>query len=166
MAWYHYNYTSPVQRQVTVQWLTPILIISGLLYVLVATLINVVAVGYETIVFASTDYNETHSLWYDRFAPWSGNHRQCSAALIKLNDCTLSSGRTVLTVDMTTSSEFDFFLYQLLNYISLEPQTSATFVSPLNELNYVNNEFLDCSLSTLQMVEYLEPVPPQLKATV
>jgi hypothetical protein len=91
MAWYHYKYTSPVQRQVTVKWLTPILIIGGLLYVLVLTLINVVAVGYETIVFTSTDYNETHSLWYDRFAPWSGNHRQCNAALIKLNDCTLLS---------------------------------------------------------------------------
>jgi hypothetical protein len=71
----------------------------------------------------------------------------------------------VLTADMTTSSDFTFFLYQLLDYISLETSVN-TVVSPLNELNYVNNQFLDCSLSTLQMVEYLEPVPPQLKATV
>jgi hypothetical protein len=89
MAWYHYKYSLPVQRQVTVKWLTPILIFVGLLYVIALTLINVVAVGYETIVFTSTDYNETHSLWYDRFAPWNGNHRKCDTALIRLNDCTL-----------------------------------------------------------------------------
>jgi hypothetical protein len=66
---------------------------------------------------------------------------------------------------MTTNSEFTFFLYQLLDYISLG-NSADTVGSPLNELDYVNNQFLDCSLSALQMVEYLEPVSPQLKATV
>jgi len=165
MAWYHYKFRYPVQREITVKYLTPVLIVVGLLYVIVITLINVIAVGYDTIVYTSTSYNETHSLWYDKLTPWMVNHRQCDSVAIRLNDCTLL-GREVIMLDVITSSEFAFFLYQLVNYISSESGPVNTAGSPINELTYVNNPFFDCSLSLLQMVEYLEPVSSDLKTTV
>jgi len=162
MAWYDYKFRYPVKKELTVKYLTPVLIVVGLLYVIVITLIN--AVGYDTIVYTSTSYNETHNLWYDKLTPWTVNHRQCdSVQTIRLNDCTLL-GRELIMLDVITSSEFAFFLYQLFNYIN--PGPLNILGSPINELTYVNNSFFDCSLSLLQMVEYLEPVSSDLKTTV
>jgi hypothetical protein len=93
MVWYHYKFQYPVKKEITLKWLTPILIVVGLLYVIVITLVNVAAVGYETIVYTSPDYNGTHSLWYDKFTPWEGNHRQCDNVAIRLNDCALLNER-------------------------------------------------------------------------
>jgi len=67
-------------------------------------------------------------------------------------------------VDVSTNSDFNFFLYQLINYINTGPDNNIT--STINGINYTNNAFFDCSLSTLQMTEYLEPVSPDLKDTV
>jgi hypothetical protein len=72
--------------------------------------------------------------------------------------------KEALMVDVSTNSEFNFFLYQLLNYIDLTADSAIT--TTINGVNYTNNPFFDCSLSTLQMTEYLEPVSPDLKATV
>lgn len=66
--------------------------------------------------------------------------------------------------DVSTNSDFNFFLYQLLDYINTGSDKSIT--STINGVNYTNNPFFDCSISTLQMTEYLEPVSPDLKATV
>lgn len=166
MAWYDYKYNFPVQRETTVKCFTPFLLFFGLLFVIAITLVNVMAVGYDTISFTSTStgLNETQGMWYDKLAPWKGTHRNCTPALLKLNDC-IPLRRHFLTLDMYTSSDFTFFLYQLLDYIQ-PVQASNTAFSPINELNYSNNPFSDCSLTTLQMVEYLEPVSPQLKSTV
>ena len=90
MSWYHYKYNHPVQREFEIKWLTPILLSLGFIYVIVITLVNVVAVGYEPLVYSSTDYNGTHGLWYDKFVPSKGrnySHRQCDNGLIRLNDC-------------------------------------------------------------------------------
>jgi hypothetical protein len=90
--WYDYKYSYPVQREVTVKWFTPVLFGFGLIYFIAITLVNVVAVGYDTIVYSSTDYNGTHGLWYDKLVPSKGanyNHRQCDNGLIRLNDCTI-----------------------------------------------------------------------------
>jgi len=67
-------------------------------------------------------------------------------------------------VDVATNSEFNLFLYQLINYINTGQDSAIT--STINGINYTNNAFFDCSLSTLQMTEYLEPVSPDLKDTV
>jgi hypothetical protein len=164
--WYDYKYSYPVQREVTVKWFTPVLFGLGIIYVIVITLVNVVAVGYDTIVYSSTDYNGTHSLWYDKLVPSKGknyNHRQCDNGLIRANDCIVFP-RKYLTLDVSTNSDFKFFLYQLINYINTGADKAIT--STINGVNYTNNQFFDCSLSTLQMTEYLEPVSPELKAAV
>jgi hypothetical protein len=72
--------------------------------------------------------------------------------------------KKALTLDVSTNSEFNFFLYQLVDYINTGPDKSIT--NTINGVNYTNNPFFDCSLSTLQMTEYLEPVSPDLKNTV
>jgi hypothetical protein len=90
--WHHYQHSFPVEDVVTVPWFRPVVFGVGLIYVIAITLINVVAVGYNTIVYSSTDYNGTHGLWYDKFVPSKGanySHRQCDNALIRVNDCTL-----------------------------------------------------------------------------
>lgn len=66
-------------------------------------------------------------------------------------------------LDISTNSVFNFFLYQLVNYN--DPSNVGVF-SAIDGVNYTNNPFLDCSVSNLQLTEYLEPVSSDLKATV
>jgi hypothetical protein len=146
---YHFEYS--ISRPITTPWFAPIVFSVGLIFVIVITFVNVIAVGYDTINYNSIVYNETHSLWYDKLVPFRGpsyNHRSCESALLKLNDY------------VTTNSYFDFFLYQLINFIDVNP------VATIDGVNYTNNPFSDCSISALQMTEYSQPVSPDLKATV
>jgi hypothetical protein len=95
MAWYDYRYTYPIEREITVPWFRPLLFFFALIYIIAITLVNVVAVGYNTIVYSSTDYNGTHGLWYDKFVPSKPSnysHRSCDNALIRVNDCTQLQG--------------------------------------------------------------------------
>jgi hypothetical protein len=87
-----YQFEYSISRPITRPWFAPIFFSVGLIYVIVITFINVVAVGYDTINYNSIVYNETHSLWYDKLVPFRGssyNHRSCETALLKLNDCSL-----------------------------------------------------------------------------
>ena len=80
----------PIDRPVEIWWFTPLVLFLGVIYVIAITLVNVVAVGYDTITYTSLDYNGTHNLWYDRLVPTRGptyNHRSCDMAILKLNDC-------------------------------------------------------------------------------
>lgn len=63
-------------------------------------------------------------------------------------------------IDISTNSYFSFFLYQLIDFINLGSNAA------IDTLNYTNNPFLDCSISALQLTEYLDPVSPELKAPV
>jgi hypothetical protein len=87
---YHFEYS--ISRPIRTPWFAPVIFSVGLIYVIVITLVNVIAVGYDTINYNSIVYNETHSLWYDKLVPFRGpsyNHRSCEPALLKLNDCGL-----------------------------------------------------------------------------
>ena len=78
-----------ISRPITLRWFTPAVLILGAIYVLSITLINVATVGYDSITYTSTDFNGTHTLWFDRFIPTRGsfyNHRKCSAAALALNN--------------------------------------------------------------------------------
>jgi hypothetical protein len=157
-----YRFEYSISRPITAPWFAPLIFSVGLIYVIVITFVNVIAVGYDTINYNSLVYNETHSLWYDKLVPFRGpsyNHRSCESALLKLNDCSLILS-LMLIVDVTTNSYFDFFLYQLINFIDVNP------VATIDGVNYTNNPFSDCSISALQMTEYSQPVSPDLKATV
>jgi hypothetical protein len=132
-------------------WFAPTLFFLLVFYIITITLINVVAVGYDPLSYNSNDFNLTHRFWYDRVVPNlppDYSHRQCESVVLKLNDY------------FVTSSSYRFFLYELVDFVD------PTQIAPINGLNYSGNTFSDCFTSTLQMTEYLDPVPPELKATV
>jgi hypothetical protein len=79
-----------VSRPISVAYFTPIVVGLFIAYLLLITLVNVVAVGYESITFPSFQYNATHRLWYDAFIPNRApdySHRQCQPVPISLNQC-------------------------------------------------------------------------------
>jgi len=67
---------------------TVLVVVLGTIFVGLSTLINVIAVGYELVPSASTTYNTTYSLWYERLLPtaWYPESRTCSSAIINLVD--------------------------------------------------------------------------------
>ena len=67
---------------------TVLVVVLGTIFVAVSTVINVIAVGYELVPSASTTYNTTYSLWYERVLPtaWYPQSRTCVAAVINLMD--------------------------------------------------------------------------------
>jgi hypothetical protein len=74
----------PVTRQFQIRYLTPILIILGTVHITFMTLINVAAVGYEVTPLISTSFNETTTLWYERFSSqsWLPQSRECAGSTI------------------------------------------------------------------------------------
>src|SRR5277367_2818281 len=64
----------------------------------------------------------------------------------------------ILTVDVSTNSYFNFFLYQMISFVDTS--------TPIDGVNYTNNPFSDCSVNALQLTEYLQPVSPDLKSPV
>lgn len=81
-----YNITRPVylSRLVTV-----LIFAAAVAWILVVTLINVAAVGYELVQVTSTDFNRTSKTWYDHFIPGSGlipSSWSCTYSVLKLNE--------------------------------------------------------------------------------
>ena len=66
-------------------------------------------------------------------------------------------------VDVSTNSYFDFFLYQMIDFI--DTNTTVGLIGLIDGVNYTNNPFSDCSISALQLAEYSQPVSPDLKST-
>jgi len=82
-----FNYS--ISRPITPIWFTPTVLVLGLIFVVASTLINVASVGYNPISYTSTDFNGTHTLWFDKFIPGRGssyNHRKCATFPLALND--------------------------------------------------------------------------------
>jgi len=82
-----YNVTRPVTlgRRVTVG-----IIVAGVTWIIVVTLINVAAVGYELVQLSSTNFNNTSQNWYEKFIPGSDgiipSSWNCTYSVIKLNE--------------------------------------------------------------------------------
>jgi hypothetical protein len=70
-----------------VPWFTLIIIRIGALYIIVVTIVNIIAIGYDSIVYVSLDSNMAHALWYDRFIPSHPSNYKCTVAQMALNDC-------------------------------------------------------------------------------
>jgi hypothetical protein len=79
----------PVTRDVKFGLCSNILIVLlGLSWVTVVTVINVAAVGYELVPTTTTKYNASYSLWYERFTPksWIPQTRHCDSSIIKIGE--------------------------------------------------------------------------------
>jgi hypothetical protein len=78
----------PLSRPISVKrrWLVLIIAVA-ICFVLLTTMINIIAVGYELVSFTSTTYNEDHTLWYERLisvTSWLPRSRACDGTVIKL----------------------------------------------------------------------------------
>lgn len=67
------------------------ILILGIVWVAVITLVNVAAVGYELMPTLSADFNASYTLWYERFTKrtsWIPQTRNCTPSVIKLGERT------------------------------------------------------------------------------
>ena len=85
MTFFEYPITRPIPLS---RGSLTLIIISGLAFVGLVTVINVVAVGYEYVTITSTDYDPTAKLWYEKFMAksWTPHTKTCQPTIIKLNE--------------------------------------------------------------------------------
>jgi len=54
-------------RDIKIPYFTPILWVLGMIWVVIITLLNVAAVGYDTDAFYSQSFDAPENLWYEKF---------------------------------------------------------------------------------------------------
>ena len=69
-------------------------LVCGLVFTVLITLFNIVAVGYELVTVSLTSFNPQYRLWYEGFIPkaWTPQSVNCTPATININE---GSGRLV-----------------------------------------------------------------------
>ena len=70
----------PVTRPFTLRYFKAIFLVGALVLTAVATVIAVIAVGYELVPVSSTSFNLTSDLWYECVVPkasWAPKTREC-----------------------------------------------------------------------------------------
>lgn len=84
-----YNLTRPVTRGGV--WFNIAIIVLGIAWTTVVTIVNVAAVGYELVPFTSTLFMSPEKLWYEKLlpsTPYIPQSRTCDGSIIKLTECT------------------------------------------------------------------------------
>ena len=61
-----YALTRPV---VLSRWVTVSIVVAWVVWSIFVTLVNIVAVGYESVITSSTDFNNTDRNWYEKIIP-------------------------------------------------------------------------------------------------
>jgi hypothetical protein len=92
-SWFEY----PVTRPFTLRHFNSALLCIGVLWSALITLLNVAAVGYETVSIVSSSFDGT-PLWYERFPLtrfWLPQSRSCQPAKIQKNQGDVLSHRQV-----------------------------------------------------------------------
>ena len=74
----------PTTRQFTSRYFAPVVFVSLMVWLLIITVVNIVAVAYETVPFTDLKYNSSERLWYEKVVPtfWLPPTRQCEPSLI------------------------------------------------------------------------------------
>jgi hypothetical protein len=96
--WFNY----PISRPVTLRYFNPAVLVLGVIYTIFITLINVIAVGYETTSTLSTSFNDSRPLWYEYFIPkGTGIYqvRTCSGSPIKVKERMCYNHRPFIVVN-------------------------------------------------------------------
>jgi len=88
-SWFNH----PISRPVTLRrWFNIPVLVLGVVYIILITLANVIAVGYETVATISSQYQNNMTLWYEHPLPnFAVNAllpetRKCTASTIKVNE--------------------------------------------------------------------------------
>jgi hypothetical protein len=74
----------PITRPFGFPYFTFVVLLLAGIWLTFITVVNVVAVAYDTVPFTSPDFNETTKLWYETFIPtfWLPPSRSCEASVI------------------------------------------------------------------------------------
>lgn len=89
-SWFDY----PVKRNVALpsgplRHFNIAVFILGIIYAIAITIVNIVAVGYETVAISSVNFTST-PLWYEKLIPKSSSlvppSYNCSESVIKINE--------------------------------------------------------------------------------
>lgn len=131
-----YTITQPIKNRRFQVVATFLLVI----WIILATMINIPAVGYEDVPSFSPSYNDTNVLWYEKFIPsrWRPQTRTCQPTIIELGDG-FTSHTCQLTIGVVTNGT-GFLQYTLIDY--LNPNTAI----PVNGMIYENTLLQNCSV--------------------
>jgi hypothetical protein len=123
------------------------------------TIINIVAVGYDTISILSPSFNSspTGSLWYERFAPtvfpfpksWT-----CTPSTIQIGQGSRPYSIKLIIGLVTTTGLFDY------TFTGFVDQTSN---STLGGMQYSNTAFRDCAVQGLYLNQDLDGLTSQAR---
>jgi len=135
----------PVKRR----WLV-LIIILAIVFVVLTTLINIIAVGYELVSFTSTTFNETRTLWYERLIPvtsWLPRSRTCDGTVIKLMERLCPKLFPALRCLGVSNAGPLGYSYALRSYVDSRPG------SPFEGLTYANSIMRNCSVQLLRLTQ-------------
>src|SRR3982074_2020319 len=112
-SYFEYQITRPF----TLRYFSPIIIVLGVLWIALITVINIATVGYESVTVESISFNSSTPLWYQRFFPevsWIPKARNCTGSVIKANE-----GSIILPTQLIEDlwSQASVFNYNLLGFI-------------------------------------------------
>jgi hypothetical protein len=86
MSLLEYHVTRPI---ILKKWITTSIIVGAILWIIIITLINIVAVGYELVSVSSTNFNNTARNWYEKVLPTDSvipSSWNCLYSVIKVNE--------------------------------------------------------------------------------
>ena len=83
----------PVTRPVTLRYFNPAILVFGVIYIVIITVVNIVAVGYESSTVISPNFWDHTPKLYEKFLPNSTllpQTHKCNGSIIKVNEGTSS----------------------------------------------------------------------------
>src|SRR5277367_5314128 len=115
-------------------WSALIIIVLGVAWVAIVTIVNVAAVGYELVSVTSTDFNASYSLWYERFIPQSYKPmtRTCDGSIIQISEGIIATRDLLNMFEAVSTNVTALFNYVLATFIDERPGT------PINGMLYQN----------------------------
>jgi hypothetical protein len=143
-SWFDY----PVTRPITLRHFNIAFLVLGVFYVVYATLISIVAVGYEPFTFLSANFNDSATLWYNGIPIVSlGNSGTitCNYSTIAVNDGNVSPVFKLIKALDTNTRYYSGY--------TLQGFWDTSSNAEVNGFSYSNNPLSNCTVGTLQMTQ-------------
>lgn len=130
-----FSYT--ITRPYPYRWFTPVAISGGIILLVAATVINMVASGYELISECSMDPDATTNqhVWFKNWPDWLASTKPTCAATIVPLETSLYTNNTVLPWTLLSASEYD----------------ASGNTTDSESLYYYNYQLQNCSISGIQV---------------
>jgi len=138
-----------ITRPITLRYFNPMVLLLGVVYVIVITLVNIIEQGYDQMPVIDANYNSTVLRWYNGLipigAPVSPINKNCTPSIIKVSE-SIKFTLSELIIVLATSS-------QLFAGYSFRDFTDSR--SPIDGMIYYNTPFCNCSVESIQMTQNL-----------